>query len=110
VRPYTGSAVRYQVSTEGGVVPRWSHSGEEIFFRSGRSLWFARVRTSPSFTADPPQKLFDLPEEIAGRLYDVSPDGQRFLMVQVDPLELRPLGLVVIPGWVEEMKARLTAK
>jgi len=30
-------------------------------------------------------------------------------MVELDPFELRPLDLVVVPGWVEEMKARLAA-
>jgi hypothetical protein len=32
------------------------------------------------------------------------------LTVQADPLELRPFDLVVIPGWSDEMKARLTAR
>jgi hypothetical protein len=41
--------------------------------------------------------------------YDVSPDGQLFVMVQNDPIELRPFDLVVVPGWIEEMKARLAA-
>jgi len=63
----------------------------------------------PAFAAEPPQKLFDLPEDIASDFYDVSPDGQTFVMVQMDPLELRPLDLVVCPGWVQEMKARLAA-
>jgi hypothetical protein len=49
-----------------------------------------------------------LPEDTLGD-YDVSPDGQHFVMVQNDPIELRPFDLVVIPGWVEEMKARLAA-
>jgi hypothetical protein len=49
------------------------------------------------------------PGDSAG-FYDISPDGQKFLMVQDDPLELRPFDLIVVPGWVEEMKARLTAR
>jgi hypothetical protein len=50
-----------------------------------------------------------LPEEIArgDGFYDVSPDGQHFVMVQKDPFELRPVDLVVVPNWVEEMKARI---
>jgi hypothetical protein len=52
--------------------------------------------------------LFQWPEGILGD-YDVSPDGQHFVMIQHDPIELRPFDLVVIPGWVEEMKARLAA-
>jgi hypothetical protein len=52
--------------------------------------------------------LFELPEDIKGD-YDVPPDGQHSVMFQNDPIELRPFDLVVIPGWVEEMKARLAA-
>jgi serine/threonine-protein kinase len=109
VRPYRGSAVRHQVSTGGGYRGRWSRDGRELFFLSRRSLWSASVDTSSGFDAEPPQKLFDLPEDIEGTYYDVSPDSQKFVMVQRDPLEMRPLDLVVVPGWVEEMKARLAA-
>lgn len=108
MRPYTGSVVRYQVSTQGGASPRWARDGREIIFGNRRSLWSAPVRTSPTFIAEPPQMLFELPEDILGD-YDVSPDGQHFVMVQNDPIELRPFDLVVIPGWIEEMRARLAA-
>jgi serine/threonine-protein kinase len=108
VRAYTGSGGRHLVSTRGGTLPRWARRGDEIFFVSDRGLWAASVRTSPTFASDPPRKLFDLPEEIAAR-FDVSPDGQHFAMVELDPFELRPLDIVVVPDFVEEMKARLSA-
>jgi serine/threonine-protein kinase len=108
-RPYTGAPVRHQVSTHGGIWPRWSRNGREILFQNAGSVWSAPVRTSIMFSAEPPQKLFDIREDIWIDYYDVSPDGQRFVMVQKDPLELRPFDLVVVPGWVEEMKARLAA-
>jgi hypothetical protein len=41
--------------------------------------------------------------------YDVTPDGQRFLMVQQDPFELRPIERVLVPNWVEELKLRVAA-
>jgi hypothetical protein len=45
--------------------------------------------------ADTPRELFKLPDDvfIGGffSFYDVTPDGQRFLMVQQDPFELRPI-------------------
>jgi serine/threonine-protein kinase len=109
VRPYAESPVRRQVSVRGGDYPQWPRDGKEIFFLNEGSLWSAAVRMSPTFAVDAPQKLFDLPEDVQHEAYDVSPDGGRFLMVQVDPLELRPFDLVVVPNWVEEMKARLAA-
>ncbi len=111
VRPYAGSGGRHQVSTQGGSWPRWSRDGREIFFVSQGSLWSAAVRTSTTFEADSPRKLFDLSDELLTDVdfYDASPDGRHFAMIQKDPFELRPLDIVVVPGWAEEMKARLAA-
>ena len=41
--------------------------------------------------------------------YDVTANGQRFLMIQSDPREQAPLQIVVIPDFVDEMKSRLGA-
>jgi Tol biopolymer transport system component len=112
VRHVSGTGGKHQVSTHGGLYPRWSHDGTEIIFSKEGSLWSAAVRTSPTFASDPPRKVFELPDEIrisGSRFYDVSPDGQHFVMVQKDPFELRPLDVVIVPGWIEEMKARLAA-
>lgn len=111
VRSYVGDSGTFQVSTRGGGIPRWSSDGTEIFFQSAGSLWSAAVRTSPAFASDPPRQLFELSDDILRGFnwYDVSPDGQHFVMVQKDPVELRPLDLVIVPGWVEEMKSRLAA-
>lgn len=109
VRPYPAPGSRHQVSAQGGLMPRWSRDGREIFFRSGDSLWTAAVRTSPRFAAEAPRELLRLPEEINSGFYDVTPDGQRFVMVQKDPFELRPIELVMVPNWIEELKARMAS-
>lgn len=71
----------------------------------------AAVRTSPAFVSKPPRKLFELLEEMVFgfRFYDVSRDGQRFVMIEKDPFELRPLGLVIVPNWTAEPRARMSA-
>jgi len=71
----------------------------------------AAVRTEPTFASEAPRKLFELPEEILFGLgfYDVTPDGQRFVMIEKDPFELRPLGLVIVPNWTAELQARMAA-
>jgi Tol biopolymer transport system component len=111
VAPYPGPGPRYQVSTQGGSNPRWSRNGREIFFTSRGTLSSSAVRTSPTFAADPPRELFTLPDEIVRGwvFYDATADGQRFVMIEKDPLELRPIELVLVPNWVEELKARMTA-
>lgn len=69
----------------------------------------AAVETASTFASDPPRRLFDLPEEIVWGFgfYDVTPDGQRFVTVERDPVELRPLGLVIVPNWTTELQARI---
>jgi serine/threonine-protein kinase len=109
VRAYLGSGARHLVSTQGAGVPRWSHQSGEIFFENQGVLWTASVRTSPTFAAEPPRRLFDLSEELIGGGWDPSPDGQYFAMVELDPFELRPLDIVVVPDFLEEMKARLSS-
>jgi hypothetical protein len=58
-----------------------------------------------------PRELFRVPEEIVFGLssYDITADGQRFLMVQKDPFELKPIELAIVPNWTEELKARMAA-
>jgi eukaryotic-like serine/threonine-protein kinase len=110
VSAYSTLAGPLQVSTQGGDLPRWSRDGREIFFRHRGSVWAAAVRTSPKLDSDPPRKLFDLDDIVLDfNFYDVSPDGQLFAVVEADPFELRPLDLVVVPGFAEEMKTRLAA-
>ena len=76
----------WQISTAGGTHPAWSRDGRELFFLDpANALNVVRVDTSgPTFVAGPPVKVFDTPylEPNPSRFYDVSPDGQRFLMDQ----------------------------
>ncbi len=73
-----------QVSTDGGVEPRWAHSGKELFFRgiSSLDLMAVDIETTPVLRAGPPRALFH--SEAATGLdyarYAVAPDDRRFLM------------------------------
>ena len=56
------------------------------------------VRTSPTFSAGAPARLFDAPVMVDGQghpAYDVAPDGRRFLMIQVTPVS----HLKVVLNW-----------
>ena len=65
----------------------------------------------PSFSAGKPRMLFDgpyLPTTASLPFYDVSPDGQRFLMLK--PVELQasaPTQINVVLNWFEELKRRV---
>jgi serine/threonine-protein kinase len=96
VRPFPGPGPRVQVSRDGGVEPRWAHSGREIFFRSLRTdapdapnahtgfMMVASVSTAPTFRMDSTSSLFGTAGYVRGPrvpLYEVTPDDQRFIMV-----------------------------
>jgi eukaryotic-like serine/threonine-protein kinase len=108
VQPFPGPGEPSQVSTDGGTEPVWAHNGRELFFRQGEKVMAAQVDFAPAFAASRPRLLFEGRYEVSflvsgQRFYDVSPDGQRFLMVKSDtPTTPRQLHLVV--NWFEELK------
>ena len=115
VRPFPNvDGGRWQVSVEGGVYPLWSRSGKELFFVTSSSpnkLMTVPISATASFVYGQPQTLFDLSPYYAstGRMYDVSPDGKRFLTVKSlgDESTQRP-PIVVVSHWFDEVKARVT--
>jgi len=116
VKPFPNvGAAEYQISTEGGRSPIWSPAGHELFFVSGSSLMAVTVQTTPAFTAANPTRLFEAGARIldgrllgsSGRTFDVSRDGQRFLMLKdtaaADRMS-RP-GIIVVQNWFQELRA-----
>jgi serine/threonine-protein kinase len=111
VQPYPGPGRKLQISTEGGTEPVWNHNGNELFYRSGDKMMAVEIATQPSFAAGKPRMLF------AGRYertpatspnYDVSPDGQRFLMLKPSEQEaVTPTQINVVLNWFEELKRRV---
>jgi serine/threonine-protein kinase len=120
VRPFPDvDSDKVAVSTDGGIAPKWSHDGRELFFvnPSTRQLMVAEVRTSPAFGVIQTRVLLDLGEDLrVNRLeefYDVSPDDQRFLLARVvgggDGTGGTDLigRLILVQNWIEELKARV---
>jgi serine/threonine-protein kinase len=116
VRPFPNvGAAEHQISTEGGRSPIWSPAGNELFFVSESSLMAVAVQTTPAFTAANPTRLFEAGARIldgrllgsSGRTFDVSRDGQRFLMLKdtaaADRMS-RP-GIIVVQNWFQELRA-----
>jgi len=106
VVPYPGPGGKWQVSNEGGTEPRWAVNGRELFYRNGGKLMAVDVESGASFRPGAPRLLFDKPG-----MYDVSPDGKRFLMTrragaeQGPPPEIR-----VVLNWFEELRRRAPMK
>jgi hypothetical protein len=112
VRAFPGPGGPWQVSMDGGDEPQWNPQGGEVFFRNGRRMLAVDVDTRDGFHAAKPRTLFegDFDQARNGYVranYDVSHDGQRFLMVQkAQPDPAPPREIHVVLNWSEEL-ARL---
>lgn len=92
VRPFPNVGDgRWQMSTDGGTRPAWARNGRELFYIDGDGLLTSvSIDTSSStFKAGTPSRVLAT-RYYAGttslgldsRGYDVSPDGERFLMLK----------------------------
>ena len=109
VQPYPGPGGKWQISTDGGTEPLWNRNGRELFYRSGNRMMSVPISTEPAFAPNKPAMLFEKDYAASqfpatGIAYDVSPDGQRFLMVK-EPDQASALAQInVVVNWFEELK------
>ena len=108
VQPYPPTGKTEQVSTEGGEMPVWSQSSYELFYRNGRKWMAASFTTSPTLSFEVPRRLFEGNYlNIGGVDYDVSPDGQRFLLLKPIEETSSRTQLNVVTNWFEELKRKV---
>jgi eukaryotic-like serine/threonine-protein kinase len=108
VRPYPGPGGKWQISTDGGAEPIWNSKGHELFFRSAQQMMAVDYTEQPTFSAGKPRMLFQGVYTTSPRSlpdYDVSPDGQRFLMLKA--AEQVPGQISVVLNWFEELKQKV---
>ena len=99
VAPFPGPGGKQQVSTTGGAQPRWRADGKELFFVSGSGvLMSAEVAIHGEAVEVGAIRSLGIPA-VANRawMYDVSADGQRFL-VAVRPQQ-KALPLTLVYNW-----------
>ena len=115
VRPYPGvQSGRWQISPSGGTRPLWSRDGRELFYVApGGALMAVRVEQSGTWVATTPQRLFSNPNldnpALLGLTYDISLDGQRFLIlkrVSADDDSSASVQFQVTQNWQEELRGR----
>jgi Tol biopolymer transport system component len=114
VQPFPATGGKWQVSTDGGTEPVWNRNGRELFYRSGNRMMAVDVVTQPTFSNGRPRQLFEgkyvsslFP--LTGFAYDVSPDGQRFLMIE-ETGSTTAAQINVVLNWAEELKRRVPVK
>ena len=84
VRPLDDPLGRTQVSVDGGAQPRWRGDGRELYYIESGALIAASIAVGPRIQVGAKKKLFSDAEAFAGRgqTYDVTRDGQRFVVVE----------------------------
>ncbi len=99
---------KWQVSTAGGEEPLWAPDGQELFYRDDLAMMAVSVGTEPTFSVGIPKILFEGSYDSSiGPSYDVSRDGQRFLMLRLTnaaPQLSDEASLLVVYNWFEELK------
>jgi eukaryotic-like serine/threonine-protein kinase len=115
VRPFPNvESGRWQVSTGGGTRPLWARNGRELFYLVGQGrLMSVSLQPDETFLFGNPQVVFDGPylAPQPGRTYDVSPDGQRFLMIKESGGDNKAVRneIVVVLNWFQDLKRLVPA-
>jgi serine/threonine-protein kinase len=101
------SGAKIQVSNEGGNDPVWRRDGRELFYRNGDRMMAVSVSAGDTFDNGRPQELWRGPYShgmssscgapgFSSSNYDVTPDGERFLMIQDDDVTATSSDRVVL--------------
>lgn len=120
VQSFPGPGPKIQVSIDGGTDPVWRRKGGELYYRNGDKMMVVDVQTQPSFTAGRPKLLWEGHYShgmssscgspgVTSFNYDVTPDGERFLMVKDVYQDVAAGKIVVVLNWTQELN-RLSAQ
>lgn len=105
VQPVPASGKKWRISASGGAQPRWRRDGKELFYLSlDRNVVAVEVKENEGeFVVGAPQIFFKAPISTPyfpfGMDYDVSADGQRFL-ISASTEEAKP-PISVVFNWTQ---------
>jgi len=106
IQQYPEGGRKIRVSSEGGASPVWVPDGSELFYSDGTEMMVVAITHDPNFSVGKPQPLFDVTTySVIGNFgpgFDVTPDGQSFVMVKKS--ERPEVELVVVQNWFEELE------
>ena len=116
VQPFpAGSGVKHRITQNGRAMPLWSADGGELFYRpsppgaAGFSLLSIEVTTEPrfAFTTERAVRAGNFVVEGGSRDYDITPDGQAFLVVVRANEDAAPPQVNVVLNWHQELLERV---
>jgi Tol biopolymer transport system component len=104
VSPFPDFPTRWQISTAGGIQPRWRSDGKEIFYLSLDGILMAADITpaGQGITVGAARPLFAVNGESIFWSYDVAPDGQRFV-INTPLTESKSLPLTLVLNWTRDL-------
>ncbi len=106
VAPFPGPGGKWQISNAGGIQPRWRHDGSEIFYLTpDNRLMAASINgKGAGIEVGAVKPLFATRSVLVGSYqYDVSADGQRFL-IDTSPEQATSAPITVVLNWTAGLK------
>jgi dipeptidyl aminopeptidase/acylaminoacyl peptidase len=104
VQSFPPTPGKWLISRDGGIRPRWRRDGRELYYIAGNaaggSLTAVAVIDGATWRTGPQSRLFDIRSATTAANtypYDVSPDGQRFLVIM--PPEEAEIPITVVLNW-----------
>jgi serine/threonine-protein kinase len=116
VRPFPDAqSAKWQVSTAGGTSPHWSAQGNELFYLDAANVMqAAHLTTMPTFAIQSKERLFSASGYFVSpwsQAYDVTPDGQRFLMLRVgSAMGMESASLVLVENFLTDLQQRMATR
>ncbi len=116
VQPFAGPGGKYQISNEGGREIVWAANGELFYRTPDNKMMAVEIKTQPSLMVGKPRLLFDGNYEMnnqgnrLGPNYDVTADGQRFVMLKSSAQQTSGTQIIVVENWFEELKQRVPVR
>jgi Tol biopolymer transport system component len=102
VMPINAVGSRRRVSLAGGQTPRWRRDGRELFYMAPNGAVMSVAVTSGAELGLAPARLLFVAERAISDIYDVSPDGERFLVNTVVERDTAPI--TVILNWTTMLR------
>lgn len=111
--PFPATGAKWQVSNGGGVAPRWRGDGKELYYVRGTGSAVDMVAVPVTAGAAPQfgqaTTLFSF-RRISSGGFDVTADGQRFLITTASGEEPPPAPLVVVQNFDNELRRAIASR
>jgi Tol biopolymer transport system component len=110
VRPFPGPGGKWQISTGGGIEPRWRRDGKELFYIAPDGKLMAAPTQGAGQTVEAGAAVALFQTRIVGggqyrlkQQYAVAPDGQRFL-INITAADATASPITIVTNWAHALK------